>query len=102
MVALIRICSISTAESLYHPIEGVALAVVDAFKKVKHFVIAVDIKPLEKVFGDRSLDGIKNSKLRNLKDKSLKTRPRSWYAQQSGGGNVKTPYERSNPPRTAR
>ena len=80
-VALVGSRFTSPAESRYHPIEGEALAVVDALEKAKHFVlgcqnliIAVDHKPLEKIFGDRSLDGIPNPRLRNLKEKSLRFR----------------------------
>lgn len=71
----------SSAESRYAPIEGEALAVVDALEKTRHFVlgcpdliIAVDHKPLLKVFGDRSIDAIPNPRLRNLKEKTLKYR----------------------------
>ena len=69
----------SGAESRYAPIEGEALAVVDALDKARHFtlgcdnlVVAVDHKPLLKVFGDRSLNDIPNPRLRNLKEKSLR------------------------------
>ena len=71
----------SSAESRYAPIEGEALAVVDALNKTRHFVlgcpnliIAVDHKPLLKVFSDRSLDEIPNPRLRNLKEKTLQYR----------------------------
>ena len=71
----------SSAESRYAPIEGEALAVVDALEKAKHFIIgcpnlivAVDHKPLLKVFGDRHLDSIPNPRLRNLKEKTLRYR----------------------------
>jgi hypothetical protein len=71
----------SGAESRYAPVEGEALAVVDALDKARHFtlgctnlVIAVDHKPLLKVFGDRSLNDIPNPRLRNLKEKSLRYR----------------------------
>ena len=71
----------SGAESRYAPIEGEALAVVDALEKARHFVlgysdliVAVDHKPLLKTFGDRSLDDIPNPRLRNLKEKSLRYR----------------------------
>ena len=71
----------SGAESRYAPIEGMALAVVDALEKARHFVlgcsdliVAVDHKPLLKTFGDRSLDDIPNPRLRNLKEKSLRYR----------------------------
>ena len=67
-----------SAESRYAPVEGEALAVVNALEKAKHFVvgcrnliIAVDHKPLLKLFGDRSLEDIPNSRLRNLKEKTL-------------------------------
>ena len=67
------------AESRYPPIEGEALAVVDALHKTRHFVlgcknliIAVDHKPLLKIFSDRSLEKIPSPRLRNLKEKSLR------------------------------
>ena len=67
------------AESRYPPIEGEALAVVDALYKCRHFVlgckdliIAVDHKPLLKIFRDRSLEDIPSTRLRNLKEKSLR------------------------------
>ena len=69
----------SGAESRYAPVEGEALAVVDALDKARHFVlgcpdltIAVDHKPLLKIFNDRSLDNIPNPRLLNLKEKSLR------------------------------
>ena len=71
----------SSAESRYAPIEGEALAVVDALKKHRHFVlgcsnliIAVDHKPLLKIFSDRSLEDITNPRLLNLKEKTLQFR----------------------------
>ncbi len=58
----------------YAPVEGEALTVADALDKARHFVlgcrdliIAVDHKPLLKLFGDRSLEDIPNTMLRNLK-----------------------------------
>ena len=69
------------AESRYAPVEGEALAVVDALDKARHFtlgctdlIVAVDHKPLVKLFGDRCLDAIPNPRLRNLKEKSLRYR----------------------------
>ena len=51
----------------------------DALDKARFFVlscadliIAVDHKPLLKIFGDRSLDEISNARLRNLKEKTLR------------------------------
>lgn len=71
----------SAAESRYAPVEGEALAVADALEKARYFVlgcdkliIAVDHKPLVKLFGDRSLEDIPNSRLRNLKEKTLRYR----------------------------
>ena len=68
-----------SAESRYAPIEGEALAVADALEKTRYFVlgcedliIAVDHKPLLKVFGDRCLEDIPNTRLRNLKEKTLR------------------------------
>ena len=69
------------AESRYAPVEGEALAVADALDKARYFVlgcndliVAVDHKPLLKIFGDRSLENISNSHLRNLKEKTLRYR----------------------------
>ena len=69
------------AESRYAPVEGEALAVVYALDKARHFVlgcpdltIAVDHKPLLKLFGDRALEDIPNSRLRNVKEKTLRYR----------------------------
>ena len=81
-----RICLVGSrfthaAEAKYAPIEGEALAVADALEKARHFVlgcdnltIAVDHKPLLKIFGDRALEQLHNSRLRNLKEKTLKYR----------------------------
>ena len=66
------------AESRYAAIEGEALAVVEALEKCRHFIlgcselyVAVDHKPIVKIFGDRALADITNSCLRNLKEKTL-------------------------------
>ena len=74
------------AESRYAPIEGEALAVVDALDKTRFFVlgcenliIAVDHKPLLKVLGNRTLDEISNARLRNLKEKTLRYKFRMIY-----------------------
>ena len=65
-----------SAESWYAPIEGEALAVADVLDKARFFVlgcssliVAVDHKPPLKILGDRSLDDITNTRLRNLKEK---------------------------------
>ena len=71
----------SGAESRYAPVEGEALAVADALDKARFFILgcedlilAVDHKPLLKILGDRSLDEISNSRLRNLKERTLRYR----------------------------
>ncbi|GFN80971.1 enzymatic polyprotein [Plakobranchus ocellatus] len=68
----------SGTESRYAPIEREALAIIHALSKARHFVIgcadlivAVDQRPLLKVFGDRSLDDLPNPRLCNLKEKTL-------------------------------
>ena len=78
-VTLVGSCLTHPAESRYAPIKREALAVADALDKARHFmlgcsdlVIAVDHKPLLKFFGDRSLEDIPNTRLRNLKEKTLR------------------------------
>ena len=80
-VALVGSRFTTPAESRYQPVEGEALAAIDALDKARHFVLgcndlilAVDHKPLVKILGDRSLDAIPNPRLRNLKEKSLRYR----------------------------
>lgn len=67
------------AESRYAPIEGEALAVVAGLDKTRYYVlgctdltVAVDHKPLLQIFNDRSLNDIPNTRLRNLKEKTLR------------------------------
>ena len=71
----------SPAESRYHPIEGEALGVAWGLHKTRHFtlgcknlVVAVDHKPLLKIFGDRELSEIQNPRILNFKEKTLKWR----------------------------
>ena len=78
----------SGAESRHAPIEGEALAVIDALDKTRYFtlrcadlIIAVDHKPLLKIFSYRCLDEIPNPRLRNLKEKSLIYRFRIVHAR---------------------
>ena len=66
------------AESRYAPIEGEALVVANTPEKARYFVlgcsdliIAVDNKPLLKIFRDRALEGTLNTCHRNLKEKTL-------------------------------
>ena len=54
------------------------MAVADALNKARYFVLGcenltldVNHKPLLKIFGDRSLDDISNTSLRNLKEKTF-------------------------------
>lgn len=67
------------AESRNAPVKGKALAVVDALEKSRYFVlgcdnliIAVDHKPLLKLFGNRLLKDISNDRIRCLKVKTLR------------------------------
>ena len=71
------------AETRYAPVEGEALAVANALDKARYFVlgcldliIAVDHKPLLRIFNDRYLHTIENPRLRNLKEKTLRYRYR--------------------------
>ena len=80
-IALVGSRFTNPAESRYAPVEGEALAVVHALDKARYFVlgcanliVAVDHKPLLKLFSDRSLNEIPNSRLRNLKEKTLRYR----------------------------
>ena len=80
-ITLVRSRFTHAAESRYAPIEGEALAVADALDKTRFFVlgcaeliVAVDHKPLLKILGDRTLDQISNTRLRNLKEKTLRYR----------------------------
>ena len=66
------------AESRYAPIEGEALALVHGLKSCRMFVlgnpsltVAVDHKPLIKIFNDRELDTIDNPRILSLKEKAL-------------------------------
>ena len=71
----------SSAESRYAPVEGEALAVADSLDKARYFVlgcedlpVAVHHKPLLKILGDRSLEDLPNTRLRKLKEKTLRYR----------------------------
>ena len=66
------------AESRYSPVEGEALTVAYALEKCRMFVIgctglyiATDHKPLVKILGDGNMDGIKNPRLFNIKERTL-------------------------------
>ena len=71
----------SPAESRYPPIEGEAAALVLGLDKCSHFIlghpnllVAVDHKPLVKIFGPATLESIPNPRLFSLKQKSLRYR----------------------------
>ena len=66
------------AEENYAPVEGEALAVAWALDMARHFVlgcndliIATDHKPLLKGLGDRKMGDIRNTRLYNLKERTL-------------------------------
>lgn len=68
----------TAAERRYAPIEGEALALLFGLDSCRMFVmgcpnltVAVDHKPLIRIFNDRSLDEIKNPRLLNIKEKTL-------------------------------
>ena len=69
---------LSSAESRYAPIEGEALAVAWGLEQTRYFTqgcddlcIVTDHKPLVKIFGDRTLDEITNTRLFRLKQRTL-------------------------------
>lgn len=69
---------LSSAEERYAAIEGEALAVAWGLEQTKYFtqgcdnlIIITDHKPLVKIFGDRTLDEIANSRLFRLKQRTL-------------------------------
>ena len=68
---------LQSAESRYAPIEGEALSIAWALEQTKYFtygcndlVVVTDHKPLQKIFGDRTLDEIDNTRLFRLKQRS--------------------------------
>jgi hypothetical protein len=69
---------LSSAEQRYAPIEGEALAVAWRLKQSRYFtqgcdnlLVVTDHKPLVKIFGDRTLDEITNTRLFRLKQRTL-------------------------------
>ena len=69
---------LSSAEQRYAAIEGEALAVAWGLEQTRYFtqgcdnlVVVTDHKPLIKIFGDRTLDEITNSRLFRLKQRTL-------------------------------
>ena len=80
-ITLVSSCFIHVTELHYALVEGEALAVANTPDKAQFFVlgcsdllIAVDHKPLLKVFGERSLEEITIARLLNLKKKPLRYR----------------------------
>ncbi len=66
------------AETRYAPVEGEALAIAWSLDQTKFFtqgcdnlVVVTDHKPLVKLFGDKTLDEVNNSRLFNLKEHTL-------------------------------
>ena len=66
------------AEQRYAPIEGEALAIAWGLEQTRYFtqgchdlLVVTDHKPLAKVFGDRTLDEIPNTRLFRLKQRTL-------------------------------
>ena len=69
---------LTSTEQRYAPVEGEALAVVWGLEQSRFFTqgcddlfVATDHKPLIKIFGDRTLDEITNSRLFRLKQRTL-------------------------------
>ena len=69
---------IAGAEKRYAAIEGEALAIAWGLEQTKYFtqgcqnlIVVTDHKPLVKIFGDRTLDEIPNSRLFRLKQRTL-------------------------------
>lgn len=69
---------LSSAEQRYAPIEGEALAIAWSLEQTRFFtqgceklLIVTDHKPLTKIFGDRTLDEITNTRLFRLKQRTL-------------------------------
>ena len=69
---------LTPAEQRYAAIEGEALAVAWGLEQTRYFtqgcdnlVVITDHKPLVKIFGDRTLDEITNSRLFRLKQRTL-------------------------------
>ena len=78
LVTLAGSRSLSSAEGRCAAIKGEALAVAWCLEQTKYFtqgcdnlVIVTDHKPLVKIFGDRTLDEITNSRLFRLKQRTL-------------------------------
>ena len=62
---------LTPAEQRYAAIESEALAVAWGLEETRNLVVITDHKPLVKIFGDRTLDEITNSRLFRLKQRTL-------------------------------
>ena len=67
------------AEERYAAIEGEALAIAWSLEQTRYFtqgcenlLVVTDHKPLVKIFGDRTLDEITNTRLFRLKQRTLR------------------------------
>ena len=72
---------LSDTETRYAAVEGEALAIVYGLEQTRYFTqgcddlqVITDHKPLVKVFGDRTLDEITNTRLFRLKERTLSWR----------------------------
>lgn len=90
------------AESRYAPVEGESLALVYGLEQCRMFVmgcpsltVAVDHKPLVKIFSDQSLENIKNPRIFRLKERSLLYRFQMKYVP---GGDHAAPDAASRHP----
>ena len=84
-----------------HPaVEGEALAVADALDKARlgcsNLIIAVDHKPLLKLFGDRSLEDIPNTRLRNSRRRPCVI-ALGWCTYQGSGTTPAMPFPVTHP-----
>ena len=69
---------LSGAETRYAAVEGEALAIAWGLEQTRYFtqgcqdlLVVTDHKPLTKIFGDRTLDEISNTRLFRLKQRTL-------------------------------
>ena len=69
---------LTSAEQRYAPVEGEALAIAWSLEQTQYFtqgcsnlLVVTDHKPLTKIFGDRTLDEIANTRLFRLKQRTL-------------------------------
>ena len=85
-MTLVRSRSLSSAEQRYAPVEGEAVAVAWGLEQTKYFTqgcdnlaVVTDHKPSTKIFGDRTLGEITNTRLLRLKQRTLMRRFQIFY-----------------------